>query len=321
MFDDSLLQELLDGNRMAVARAITVVEKGGPKAIELLQAVYGHTGTAYRVGITGPPGSGKSTLTNQLIAHLRGLGKSVAVMGTDPTSPFTQGALLGDRVRMTAAEQDSGVFIRSMASRGSLGGLSYATHDAANILDAAGFDYILIETVGVGQSELDIASAADTVMVVVVPESGDAIQAMKAGLMEIADFFVLNKCDRPDSDTAYAAIQSMLNLRPPVKEEWLPGIVKAIASEGHGTGDIVKKIFQHRDYLHATDGLQKRVEQRLHCHIKEIVEKTICTELWQETGTEQLTSSIRSVLDGDLSPYDVARSIVDKYYKYSTGGS
>jgi len=317
---DPLVQQLLDGNRSAVARAITVVEKGGPKAVELLQAVHGHTGNAYRVGITGPPGSGKSTLINHLIAHLRGQGQSVAVMATDPTSPFTHGALLGDRVRMTAAAQDAGVFIRSLASRGALGGLSDANHDAAIVLDAAGFDYILIETVEVGQSELDIASVADTVMVVVVPESGDSIQAMKAGLMEIADFFVLNKCDRPDSESACAAIQSMLSLRPHVEGEWLPGIVKAIASEGQGTGDIATQIIQHRGHLTATGGLQKRQEQRFRCHIRDIVEKSICSELWDTTGTETLTASIGQVVAGELSPHHLARSIVNNYLERSATG-
>lgn len=311
--DKSSIQALLDGDRMAVARAITVVEKGGSEAIELLQVVHGHTGTAHRIGITGPPGSGKSTLINQLIAHFRGRDISVAVIAIDPTSPYTQGALLGDRIRMMKADQDSGVFIRSMASRGSAGGLSYATHDAANILDAAGFDYILIETVGVGQSELDIASVADTVLAVVVPESGDSIQAMKAGVMEIADVFVVNKCDRPDSDSTYAAIQSMLNLHPQVECGWLPIIVKVIASEGQGTGDLASQILEHRNYLIATGGLRKRQEQRLQHQIKKIVERIIGSELWDETATEQLASSSRPILDGEMSPYDLARSIVDRY--------
>ncbi len=300
---------------MAVARAITVVEEGGPGAIELLQALYTHTGTAHRIGITGPPGSGKSTLINQLIARFRGHDISVAVIAIDPTSPYTQGALLGDRIRMMEAVQDSGVFIRSMASRGSSGGLSYATHDAANILDAAGFDYILIETVGVGQSELDIAIVADTVLAVFVPESGDSVQAMKAGLMEIADVFVLNKSDRSDSDSTYAAIQSVLNLHLKLKGDWLPIIVKVIASEGQGIGDLASQILEHRNHMIATDGLQKRHEQRLLHQVKEIVEKTISSELWDETGTKQLASSIRPVLDGDLSPYELARSIVDTYRK------
>lgn len=298
---------------MAVARAITVVEEGGPEAIELLQALYAHTGSAHRVGITGPPGSGKSTLINQLIAYFRGQDISVAVIAIDPTSPYTQGALLGDRIRMMQAAQDSGVFIRSMASRGSSGGLSHATHDAANILDAAGFDYILIETVGVGQSELDIASAADTVVAVFVPESGDSVQAMKAGLMEVADVFVLNKCDRPGSESTYAAIQSALELQPKLTGEWMPDIVKVIASEGKGTDDLARKIFRHRDHMLATDGLRKRQERRFQHQVRKIVEKTISSELWDETGKEHLAASIGPVLDGDLSPYELARSIVDKY--------
>jgi LAO/AO transport system kinase len=253
LIDDALIEALLDGNRMAVARAITVVETGGPDAIELLQAINGHTGKAHRVGITGPLGSGKSTLANQLIRHIRGQGQSVAVMAIDPTSPFTQGALLGDRVRMTRADDDDDVFIRSMASRGALGGLSHATKDAVSILDAAGFDYILIETVGVGQTQLDVASVADTVMVVLVPESGDSVQAMKAGLMEIADFFVLNKCDRPGSDSAYAAIQSVLHLQRHNDGEWLPGIIKAVASEGRGIDAIAEQLRQHRKFRGRTN--------------------------------------------------------------------
>lgn len=240
MIDDALIQALLDGDRMALARAITVAEKGGPDAIALLQAINGHSGKAYRVGITGPPGAGKSTLANQLIQHIRIQGNSVAVLAIDPTSPFTQGALLGDRIRMTRDEDDDDVFIRSMATRGALGGLSDATQDAANILDAAGFDYILIETVGVGQTQIDVAGVVDTVMVVLVPESGDSVQAMKAGLMEIADIFVLNKCDRPGSDSAYAAIQSVLHLQRHKDSECLPVIIKAVATEGRGIDAIAE---------------------------------------------------------------------------------
>jgi LAO/AO transport system kinase len=311
--DDSLIGALLDGSRQAVARAISLVEKDGPGASELLQALHGHTGTAHRVGVTGPPGSGKSTLINQLIAYFRDRDISVAVIAIDPTSPVTQGALLGDRVRMLEGAQDSGVYIRSMAARGFAGGLSYATYDAANILDAAGFDYILIETVGVGQSELGVTSVADTVMAVVVPESGDSIQAMKAGLMEVADIFALNKCDRPDSESAYAAIQSMLHLRPYTKGEWLPEIVKLIATEGEGSDELAGQIFQHKAHITATGDLRERQEQRLRYQVRKIVEKTISAELWDKAGLEQLAASVQPVLDGDLSPYELARSIVAKY--------
>jgi len=313
VIDDSLIGALLDGSRQAVARAISLVEKDEPGASELLQAIHGHTGTAHRVGVTGPPGSGKSTLINQLIAHYRHRDLSVAVIAIDPSSPFTGGALLGDRVRMIEANQDSGTYIRSMAARGFAGGLSYATDDAANILDAAGFDCILIETVGVGQSELDVASVADTVMTVVVPESGDSIQAMKAGLMEIADIFALNKCDRPDSESAYAALQSMLHLRPHTKGEWLPEIVKLIASEGDGTVELAERIIQHREHITATGGLRERQEQRLQYQIRKIVERTISAELWDEAGTELLAASVGPVLDGDSSPYELARSIVARF--------
>lgn len=317
MSDDFMVQAILDGKRSAVARAITMVETGGEQSTGLLQSIHAHTGSAYRLGITGPPGVGKSTLINQLIAYFRSQDKTVAVLAVDPSSPYSRGALLGDRLRMTDGEQDSGVFIRSMASRGSLGGLSVATHDAANILDAAGFDYVLIETVGVGQSELDIVATADTVIVVLVPESGDSVQAMKAGLMEIADFFVLNKCDRPDSAAACSAIQSMLSLRPHSADTWLPEVVRTVASAGKGIELVAEQVRRHRDFLTATENVDERREQRLRSHIRGIVEKTICAELWDNTGPEQLTASIQQVIDGKLSPYELAQSIVQDYVRNS----
>jgi len=320
MPDDSMLQAILDGKRSAVARAITTVEKGGEQSAGLLQSIHAHTGSAYRLGITGPPGVGKSTLINQLIAYFRRQNETVAVLAVDPSSPYTCGAFLGDRLRMTADQQDSGVFIRSMAARGSLGGLSVATHDAANILDAAGFDYVLIETVGVGQSELDIAATADTVMVVLVPESGDSVQAMKAGLMEIADFFVLNKSDRPDSEAACSVIQSMLSVRPHGGSTWLPEIVRTTASSGKGIELVAEQIFRHRGFLAATENGDERREHRLRSHIRAIAEKTICAGLWDHTGSEQLSASVQQVLDGKLSPYELAQSVVDNYVRNSKSG-
>ena len=302
------IRKLLSGDRVTVARAISLIENDSPGASDLLRTMFPRTGNAYRVGITGPPGAGKSTITSGLTQHFRSMGRSVGIIAVDPTSPFTGGALLGDRVRMTEVELDPGVFIRSMASRGSLGGLSRKTVEAADILDAAGKDILFLETVGVGQSELDIASAADTTVVVLVPESGDSIQAMKAGLMEIADVFVLNKADRAGADQAVMSIRMILNFRP--HGPWQVDILKSVANEGKGIPEIAGKIMEHRSYLERDGGLKMKRESRMQRRIKELVASRLRSEFWTEQRKELLAARIRSVMDLRSTPYDLADELV-----------
>jgi LAO/AO transport system kinase len=303
--ENEFLKKVLAGDRISIARAISIVENEDPGAREILRSVFPHTGRAYRVGITGPPGAGKSTIANKLARFYRSETRRVGIIAVDPTSPFTGGALLGDRIRMTDVELDAGVFVRSMASRGSLGGLSKKASEAADILDAAGNDIVILETVGVGQSELDIAGAADTTVVVLVPESGDSIQAMKAGLMEIADFIVLNKSDRPGADQSVASIQMVLRLKP-ATDGWNPEIVKSVASEGMGINEIGAEIQKHRGFLESTGLLRKRRQTRLLERTKELINERLQLGFWNVERETILESRIAEILSSRRTPYEIA---------------
>jgi len=313
MIYNTLIENIYKEDRRSIARTISIIESDNSSASEYLKKIHKQVGNAYRIGVTGPPGAGKSTITNQLTKNFRKQNKKVGIIAVDPTSPFTGGALLGDRVRMTDIGMDSGVFIRSMATRGSLGGLSKKAIDAADILDAAGFDIIILETVGVGQSELDIAQAADTTIVVLVPESGDSVQAMKAGLMEIADFFVLNKSDRPGSQQAYTALQTILMIKDHDENSWLPNIIKTVASENKGIEEIANEIDRHKSFMMDKNLFHQKREIQAKVRIKEIVEHKLKDQLWRETGENSLNSSLQKVILGNLSPYQIAEEIIENF--------
>ncbi len=313
-----LAQSVRQGDRRSIARAISLVENNEAEAQEFLRAIFPSTGNGYRLGITGPPGAGKSTLTNRLAKLYRQQGLQVGVLAVDPTSPFTGGALLGDRVRMTDVELDSGVFIRSMASRGSLGGLSMKTREAADILDAAGHDLIIMETVGVGQSELDVARAADTTIVVLVPESGDGIQAMKAGLMEIADLFVMNKSDRPGAEQAVMSIKMILGFKKkglPESDVWIPDVVQAIASEGKGIDDVARLVENHRRVVTRSGELERRRKDRLEMTIRELVDEEFHVNFWNDDRNAVVRTEIISILDRTQTPYDLAERLIRDFKK------
>ncbi|MEW6511613.1 MAG: methylmalonyl Co-A mutase-associated GTPase MeaB [Bacteroidota bacterium] len=305
------LDRLFAGDRIAMARAISVVENEREESRDLLRRIYPRTGTSYRIGITGPPGAGKSTLANKLALHYRTEGRSVGIIAVDPTSPFTGGALLGDRVRMSDVEMNDGVFIRSMASRGSLGGLSVKSIEAADILDASGKDIIILETVGVGQSELDIAGAADTTVVVLVPESGDSIQAMKAGLMEIADFFVLNKSDRAGADQAAMSVQMILHFRP--AQSWTPTVLKTVASEGTGVAEVATEIARHRSHLERSGELTARRQRRMERRVGDLVSGRLGVDFWTPDRRALLAERIPALMQMQTSPYDLAEELLNDF--------
>ena len=341
---DSRLLTDFDARRpAALARAISIVENRRAGFDALLGALHPRLGRARRIGITGPPGAGKSTLTTHLAAAYRADGLTVGIVAVDPTSPFTGGALLGDRIRMENVALDPGVYIRSLATRGSLGGLSSATRAVADVLDAYGFDRILMETVGVGQSELDIARAADTSAVVLVPESGDAIQTLKAGLMEIADIFIVNKADRPGADRLRNDIELMLGLRVgealrnvpahhgvdmkrvlnPARlareaaadqtTAWTPPVLRTVAAKGEGIAEVVAALERHFRYLEVSGELRRRRRQRLREQVVEVVEHTLRRRLWRDDDTNAfLDSQLTPMESGEATPFTVADTLISR---------
>jgi LAO/AO transport system kinase len=304
-------EKFFAGDRVAVSRAISLVENEGEGAESFLRSVFAKTGNAYRIGITGPPGAGKSTLTNKLAQVYRKQGLKVGIIAVDPTSPFTGGALLGDRVRMSDVEMDDGVFIRSMASRGSLGGLSKKAKEAADVLDASGKDIVIMETVGVGQSELDIAGATDTTVVVLVPESGDSIQAMKAGLMEIADFFVMNKSDRAGAEQAVMSIKMILHFK--AASAWNADVLKAVASEGKGIEEIAAKIAEHRAYLESSKELASKRRKRMEDRIQDLVADRLRIDFWTDERKHLLSQRMDLVMKLHSTPYDLAKELINNF--------
>ena len=340
--EHDLLERFRAGKRVALARAISMVEDARPGFERILHDLHPDMGRAHRVGVTGPPGAGKSTLTSRLALHFRERGETVGIVAVDPSSPFTGGALLGDRIRMNNISTDPGVFIRSMATRGALGGLATTTKEVADLLAAYGFDRVVMETVGVGQSELDIAGTADTSVVVLVPESGDSIQAMKAGLMEIADVFVINKADRPGADRLAQEIEVMLHMRlgemprnaghhgvslksvgraarEGVRQRaedagaWAIPVIRTVAQDGTGVDELARTLDRHRVYLEDSGELSRRRQARLAERVRAVVERRLQRMAWRSgRGEEILDASLAALETGETSPYAVAEEIVNE---------
>lgn len=305
-----LVENLLKGDRRSAARLISLVENDDQEKNLVLSELYEHTGKAYVIGLTGSPGAGKSSLTDKLTEEIRKQGLTVAIIAVDPTSPFTGGAILGDRIRMQNHALDPGVFIRSMGTRGSLGGLSYATNEAVKVLDAFGRDIVIIETVGVGQSELDIMNTADTTVVVLTPGAGDSIQTIKAGIMEIADVFAVNKADMDGSERVILEVGAMLDMQR--KMEWRPPIVPTVTlNKGSGVENLWKAILDHKAFMEANGKLSERRKERLKSEVLEILNHDIKKMVWehmQQTG--HMDSLLKQVEGRELNPYSAAQLVL-----------
>lgn len=304
----ALVDELRSGNPRALARAISTVEDRTPNAAELLKSLFPHTGRAQVIGLTGAPGAGKSTLVDQLAREYRKQGKTVGIIAVDPTSPYTGGAILGDRIRMGSHFADPGIYIRSMATRGSLGGLARTTADVASVMDASGRDVILIETVGVGQDEVDIVRLADVTVVILVPGMGDDVQTIKAGIMEIADIFVINKSDRDGAERVEREIRAMQSLAVR-HDEWVPPVVKTVASEGKGLEDLAKAVANYQEFLNRNDiGKQKRV-QNWRDRLIEMLRDTLLERVMREQNG-RVDAYAAEIAEHKRDPYSLVEEIV-----------
>jgi LAO/AO transport system kinase len=305
----TLPERVFAGDSRAIARAISLIENEDAEGAALIRAIFARTGRAYIIGVTGPPGAGKSTLVDRMTTELRRRGSAVGVLTVDPTSPFSGGAVLGDRLRMQGHAADAGVFIRSMATRGHLGGLARATGDAALVLDAAGKEFIVIETVGVGQDEVDIVRTADVSIVTLVPGTGDDVQALKAGIMEIADLFVINKADREGADRLAAAIESSLTLHTFASGEWRPPVLKTVATTGNGVPEVVESVFRFREHSEAAQ--EQRRQKRSEVRLKELVARQFMDRLEQGMlKPGELAAMVERVAAREIDPYTAADQLL-----------